>query len=226
MKTAVLLLVCAAVLLAKDRATQTKPSALDRYLAGAEAQPKAPAASAGSLWTSSSPMAGLGSDLRARRLHDALTIVVVDRASAVAKGTVKSSRAASASGGVNAAAGRLSPGGALPNLLELGSNRQLEGEGETSRETLLRTTLSARVIQVLPNGDLVVAGSKSVRINSEAQTVEVRGIVRPYDISPSNTVLSDQLSFLEVSVDGKGVVNDAVRRPNFLYRLLLGLLPF
>jgi flagellar L-ring protein precursor FlgH len=200
---------------------------LDRIIAEASAAEQTPAdQTSGSLWSPGGPLADLGSDLRARRLHDVITVVVQDSASALAKGTVKSGRTSSANARVSSLAGALPVAGALPNLLNLGSSQTLDGGGETSRETLLRTTLSARVTHVLPNGDLVVHGVKTVRVNSEAQTVEVRGIVRPYDISPANTVISDQLSFLEVSVDGKGVVNDAVRRPNFLYRLLLGVLPF
>jgi flagellar L-ring protein precursor FlgH len=108
----------------------------------------------------------------------------------------------------------------------MSSSASLDGEGETSRETVLSTTLSARVTHVLPNGLLVVQGQKSVRVNSEMQTVTVRGLLRPLDVSPRNTVFSDQIAELEVAVDGKGIVADAVRRPNILYRILLGILPF
>jgi flagellar L-ring protein precursor FlgH len=202
-------------------------SPLDRFLAEVDAaSTPAEGATPGALWAPGSSLLDLGSDLRPRRIGDAITIVVRDRASAVAKGSVKTARSSSANASVTALAGIPSAVGALPNLLDVQSDRTLNGEGLTSRETLLQTTLSARVTHVLPNGDMVVRGYKSVRVNSEAQTVEVRGIVRPYDISPANTIISDQLSFLEVAVDGKGVVNDAIHRPNFLYRLLLGLLPF
>jgi flagellar L-ring protein FlgH len=54
----------------------------------------------------------------------------------------------------------------------------------------------------------------------------VRGVVRPFDLTTGNAVQSDQIAMLEVSVAGKGVIGDAVHRPNILYRLLLGLLPF
>jgi flagellar L-ring protein precursor FlgH len=90
----------------------------------------------------------------------------------------------------------------------------------------LTTTLAARVTHVLPNGYLVVEGAKDIQVNSEHQSVTVRGMVRPADLSPGNVVRSDRLAQLEVHINGKGVVNDAVRRPFFLYRLLLGLLPF
>jgi flagellar L-ring protein precursor FlgH len=102
----------------------------------------------------------------------------------------------------------------------------LQGQGETSRETVLTTTLSARVTHVLPNGYVVLEGFKDVMINSERQVVTVRGVARWNDIGPANQVRSDRLANLEVRVQGKGVVEDAIRRPNFLYRLLLGILPF
>jgi len=78
----------------------------------------------------------------------------------------------------------------------------------------------------MPNGNLVVEGTKDVQINSEKQRVSVRGVVRWNDLTAANRISSDRLGELEVRVDGKGVVNDSIRRPNFLYRLLLGLLPF
>jgi flagellar basal body L-ring protein FlgH len=54
----------------------------------------------------------------------------------------------------------------------------------------------------------------------------LRGVIRPYDVSALNTILSDQVAELELTVNGKGVVGDAIHRPNFFYRLLRGLLPF
>ena len=65
-----------------------------------------------------------------------------------------------------------------------------------------------------------------VQVNSENQRITVRGVIRPVDLQPNNSIPSNQIGQLEVRVNGKGVVNDAVRRPFFLYRLLLGLLPF
>jgi flagellar L-ring protein precursor FlgH len=63
-------------------------------------------------------------------------------------------------------------------------------------------------------------------VNGEKQVVLVRGSIRPDDVSPANSVTSAQIANLEVSVNGKGVVGDSIRRPFILYRLLLGLLPF
>ena len=180
----------------------------------------------GSLWSADAPLSQLASDLRPRRVNDIVTIVVRDRASAIARGTSKSARSAQAAGGISSIFGNPPGGSRLPNMLSMGGASSVDGQGETSRETVLSTTLSARVTHVLPNGLLVVQGQKSVRVNSEMQTVTVRGLMRPVDVSPINTVFSDQVAELEIAVNGKGIVGDAVRRPNILYRILLGILPF
>jgi flagellar L-ring protein precursor FlgH len=111
-------------------------------------------------------------------------------------------------------------------LAGVSGDQQLAGEGTTSRDVVISTTLTARVAAVMPNGALIVEASKDVQINSERQTITVRGVVRPADIGASNIVRSDRLGQLEVRVNGKGVVGDAIKRPFILYRLLLGILPF
>jgi flagellar L-ring protein FlgH len=126
---------------------------------------------------------------------------------------------------IAAAAGITRVTGPLANLAGVSGDTQLAGQGATSRSTTVATTLTARVVAVLPNGALVVEAAKDVQINSERQTITVRGVLRPADIDATNSVRSDRLGQLEVRVNGKGVVGDAVRRPFFLYRILLGLLP-
>ena len=63
-------------------------------------------------------------------------------------------------------------------------------------------------------------------LRKERQSITVRGVVRQGDIDATNSVRSNRLGQLEVRVNGKGVVGDAIKRPFFLYRLILGLLPF
>ncbi|HYO82044.1 MAG TPA: flagellar basal body L-ring protein FlgH [Bryobacteraceae bacterium] len=221
-------LVCCAMAASVIAAKQKQPqeSALDRIIREAGGAGSAITGAAGSLWTPASPFNHLGADLRPRQLHDLVTVVVLDRASAIARGSVKSARAASASGGVQSIVGTPPGGNRLKELLSISGESNLDGAGETTRETVLRTSLSARVTHVLPNGLLVVEGQKAVRVNAETQVVTVRGLLRPVDVGFNNSIFSDQLAELEVSVNGKGVVGDAVRRPHFLYRLLLGVLPF
>jgi len=212
---------------ADKRKKAAEPSALDRYLQEALKQPAAPAQpSAGSLWAPSSRLTDLGSDVRAAQVDDLVTIVVAEQASAVATGATKTSRASTAQSKVAALAGPKSPSGAAQNLLNLNSSQALDGSGSTSRGATITTTLSARVTHVLPNGYLVLEGTKNVDVNSERQVVTVRGVIRAADLNTGNVINSNQIAQMEIKIDGRGVVNDAIRRPNILYRILLGLLPF
>ncbi|MEZ5351236.1 MAG: flagellar basal body L-ring protein FlgH [Bryobacteraceae bacterium] len=180
----------------------------------------------GSLYTPTGRLGDLGRDFRASQLDDVVTVVVSDRASALARGTTNSARKSAASASIGTLLGPVRAAGPLANLAGADSAVSLDGQGQTSRETVLTTTLSARVIHVYANGNLLVEGVKQIRVNSEMQTILVRGIARWNDIGPANRIGSDRLADLTVEVQGKGVVGDALRRPNFLYRILLGLLPF
>jgi len=146
--------------------------------------------------------------------------------SAVATGDVKTARASSAQSAITAAGGITRATGPLANLAKANTQTALQGQGETSRGAVLTANLSARVAQVLPNGYLVIEGTKRVQVSSENQVVTVRGVIRPVDLDLTNSIPSNRIAQMEVLVNGKGVVNDSIRRPNFLYRLLLGILPF
>jgi flagellar L-ring protein precursor FlgH len=210
---------------AKDKKNAVpQVSELDKYRGEVKGAQRAAETSPGSLWSPNARLLDIGADLRASRPGDIVTILVDEHASAVAKGTTKTTRASNVDASIGSAAGMVRP--ALNGMLKAGSSQSLAGDGETTRENTLRATLTARVSEVLPNGFLVIEGTKNITVNSETQTVAVRGVARPVDITTGNMVSSDRLALLEIKVNGKGVVNDAVRRPNFLYRLILGLLPF
>jgi flagellar L-ring protein precursor FlgH len=181
-------------------------------------------ASPGSLYSASGRLADSARDVRASEVNDIVTIVVHEAASAVVSGVSNSSRKSSANASITGAYGITTP--KLTNLLGLTSDSELAGSGTTSRNLALSTTISARVIEVQSNGNLVIEGIKDIGVNSDKQSITVHGVVRPADLSAANMVNSVQVAGLQIKVTGKGVVGDAVRRPNFLYRLLLGLLPF
>jgi flagellar L-ring protein FlgH len=229
MKLAILILFSVPIVFAAKKKAAPTPvqSPLDRYISDARARSlEAPSAAPGGIWSPGSRLADAARDLRASQLDDMLTILVVENASAVVKGSTKTQRTTSAKASVSSLAGITKTTGALANLAGLSGDQQLSGDGTTSRDIVISTTLTARVAAVMPNGALIVEAAKDVEINSERQTITVRGIVRPADIAADNTIRSDRLGQLEVHVNGKGVVGDAIRRPFFLYRLLLGLLPF
>lgn len=231
MKIARLVSISLSIVAAVSAAARKQPdgarSALDQYIEQAlSGAPAAPDTSPGSLYTRNGLLADGIRDLRASRIYDLVTIVIADKASAVSSGVSKTARKSSAKASVTALGGAVKATRPLANLANMANDQQLQGQGTTSRDSALTTTLTAQVTHVLPNGNLVVQGQKEIYVNSEHQFVTLRGIVRPDDLSPANQVASDRVAMLEVRVTGKGVVNDAVRRPNFLYRLLLGLLPF
>ncbi len=211
----------------RKKSKPPEPSALDRYVMEATAAARANNdASPGSLFSSMALLTNLACDLRASRVDDTVTVLVAENASAVSSGNVQTARASTAKASISALGGATKATGALANLFGSTGDQELKGSGTIGRSTVISTTLGTRVVRVLPNGYLVIEGVKEIRVSSEQQVITVRGVVRPADLSPGNVVQSDLIAQLEVSVNGKGVVGDAIKRPFFLYRLLLGLLPF
>jgi flagellar L-ring protein precursor FlgH len=219
------LAVCAAAAGKKPKPAAQSP--LDHFVSDARARSlEAPPPTPGGMWTPASRFADAARDLKASQVDDIITVLVVESASAVSKGTTKTARTSSTKNSVAALGGITKAAGPWANLAGVSGDTQLNGQGTTSRDVVISTTLTARVSGVLPNGGMLVEATKEIEINSERQLITVRGIVRPADVSSENTVRSDRLAQLEVRVNGKGVVGDAIKRPFILYRILLGLLPF
>lgn len=225
-----LICVCAAAGANSNSKKQQKkppaPSPLDQYLKSATSASTEDKAEPGAIWSPSSRLDDLAEDLRARRVNDVVTIVVTETINASATGASTTERASSANASITSLVGPKSPTGGLANLLNHSGDQKLNGTGTTTRTTTLDATLSARVVKTLPGGLLYIEGSKDLQVNSEQQNITVRGVIRATDITTLNTVASAQIADMEVRLNGKGVVGDAIRRPNALYRLLLGLLPF
>ena len=201
-------------------------SPLDQYLKSAMTPSAEDIPAPGAIWSASSRLDDLAEDLRARHINDVVTIVVTETINAAATGASTTERASSANAAVTSLVGPKSPTGGLANLLNQTGDQKLNGTGTTTRTTTLNATLSARVVKVLPGGLLYIEGSKDLQVNSEQQAITVRGVIRATDITTLNTVGSTQIADMEIRLNGKGVVGDAIRRPNALYRLLMGLLPF
>jgi flagellar L-ring protein FlgH len=179
----------------------------------------------GSLWSSNGAMTNLQADYKASRLNDLVTILVVQRTTAQASGNVGTQRDFNTNSGISGLAGHINVSG-LNNLLTAQSSTKLKGTGSTDASTTMNTSLAGQVIAVLPNGNLVVEAERLVTINSQKETMLVRGVLRPGDIGPDNSALSTALSSLEVELKGKGVVSDAIRSPNPLMRAILWVIGF
>ena len=216
-----------ALFAAAKKAPTTPPPTLDQHVQEVNDRSRQlSSATPGSLYFPTGRLGDSVRDVRASQVYDLVTIVVLDNSSAVSTGVTNTARKSSVAAAVTSLAGPKSPTGALANLANASNNTQLQGQGTTSRGTTIATNVTAEVTTVLPNGNLVVKGQKDISVNGEKQVITIQGIVRPEDLSPVNEVVSDRVARMEILVNGKGVVNDAVKRPFVLYRVLLGLLPF
>jgi len=181
---------------------------------------------AGSIWTPQSPYSDMASDYKARNINDLIVIQVVESTTAAEDGAVKSARTFSASSGISAFMGLPGPTAGIQNIFSPNSSRTLNGQAQTSSDSALSTSLSGRVVEVLPNGFLVIEAVRQMFMNNQHQTVIIHGVVRPGDINSANAVPSTAISNLEVELKGKGVISDGVAPPNGLVRLILKLVGF
>jgi flagellar L-ring protein precursor FlgH len=179
----------------------------------------------GSLWRDASPLTDLYADLRARRVGDVLTIKVVENAEALKSASTKTSRDSSLSASVTSFFGApLNYGGFKPEAAGSMTN-DFEGSGTTQRKDTLVATLTAKVVDVLPQGLMRVEGYREVIINHERQYIILRGVVRPEDVSTDNTVLSSAVADAQIAYSGVGVVSDK-QRPGWMTRILDHIWPF
>ena len=215
------------VLLASTPPKQDSEQNREAYIARVQQQasPLPPATTAGSLWLPSGVLADISADYKARNLGDTVTLLVAETTTAQSTGDTNSQRTFQTASAITALPGKLKTGGVNP-LFGANSSTALKGQGETDAGSNLTTTLAGRVIALLPNGNMVVEAERHVLINSQHETMLVRGVLRPGDIGPNNTAPSTALANLEIELKGKGVVTDSISRPNPFMRALLWLIGF
>ncbi len=179
----------------------------------------------GSLWLPDGDLNDASTDYKARKLNDTVMISVSVQTTAAQEGDIGSSRTFSTTSAVTGLAGKINTGGLNP-LLNANSSTSLTGKGTTDSSTTFQTNLMARVVAVLPSGNLVLEAKRNIFLNNQHEDVIVHGVVRPGDIGASNTVPSYALSDLEIEMKGKGIIADSTRPPNAITRALLWLVGF
>ncbi len=201
-------------------------ASLSSYLERVRAENSNIQAVPGSIWTDSGRLTRMATDVRAMRPHDLISVVVSESLAASTDGTVKNSRASNASSAISGLIGTLHSGNALQDLVNQTSSSGLNAQGASATNSSLSTTFGGQVIEVLSNGMLVIEAARQVEFSQQTQTIILRGLVRPEDISQQNQVLSTAISSLELEVRGKGIINDYTHRQNVLVRLLQRVLIF
>jgi len=201
-------------------------AALKSYIERVRAQQAAEVRTPGSIWSSDGRMVRLGTDAKAFRLHDVVMIVVSESLTASTDGQVKNSRASNASSSVTSLFGKLKTANSMQNLLGMTAASGLTAQGQSTTDSSLTTTFGAEVMDVLPNGMLVVQATRQLTFSQQTQLIKLRGLVRPEDVSAQNQVQSTAMTDLELEVTGKGIVNDSTYRQNPIVRFLEKMLVF
>jgi flagellar L-ring protein precursor FlgH len=185
----------------------------------------------GSLWQDDAPLISMFADQKARTVGDIVTIKIAESSAATNKASTATDRSSSLSASVDAFFNmekRFPADQPFFNPFSRvagGVESDFQGNGTTKRSGDLNAYITALVTQVLPNGNLVVTGSREVLINSENQIIQLTGVVRPRDISADNQVLSTYVADARISYSGTGVVNDR-QKPGWLTNIVMKVWPF
>ena len=183
----------------------------------------------GSIWQASS--IALTEDGKARRVGDIVTIIVTETASASKQAATATGRSSQISAGIPNMLGLeeskiiTSNFADLSKLLNASASSSFDGSGSTSRKETLTATISAKVVDVLPNGNLKIEGRRNVKVNYEDQIVTVKGTIRQRDITAENTINSIYVADAQISYSGEGIITDR-QKPGWMMNILDKLWPF
>lgn len=167
----------------------------------------------GSLFTNGD---NLFSDTKAMRVNDIVTVIIEERVSQSSQASKKLNEANTNAGGVFDAtiSGSASLGGKTLfnlgktgiglNLPTMNSNRSFQGSGTQQRNELFQTTISARIVKVLKNGNYFIVGRREVYLDGQKQIIEVSGVIRPEDIGADNTINSKYISDAKIVYKTEG----------------------
>jgi flagellar L-ring protein precursor FlgH len=155
----------------------------------------------------------LVSNIKARKVGDLITIIITERATANATSKTRANNKSESRGGP--ALGWLD----FIKPWDMTVENKYLGDGDTQRDGSLRAEISARIVEVLENGDFRVEGTRMVNINGEKQLIEITGFCRGRDIDADNTILSTYISEAQIAYNGSGIINDT-SQPGVVTRVL------
>ncbi|OVE80550.1 hypothetical protein BVY03_06200 [bacterium K02(2017)] len=185
----------------------------------------------GSLWVDTYSSHMYTNLHRASRIGDMVTILIEEVASGTESAQTKTERKSRHGLSLNGLFGLVTKltsaitGFEGSRAIDVEHNNKHDGKGETKRKGELQAKLTARVIKVLKNGDMMIRGQKNIKVNNEEQSLIVEGFIRPYDINSDNTIMSTFISDARITFNGFGTVSDK-QKPGWLTRILDHILPF
>jgi flagellar L-ring protein precursor FlgH len=162
-------------------------------------------------------------DHRARLVGDTITVQIVERISASATSTSNIEKVGSAEGGITALPGIAANSFGRASAGANASNK-FDGKGGTENVNEFTGTITATVVEVLPNGHLIIAGEKQIGVNANVDVLRFSGQVDPRAIQTGNAVQSAQIANVRVEQRGRGQIAEA-QRIGWLGRFFLNVLP-
>jgi len=190
-----------------------------------------PQPQAGSIWPGENAKNSLFADAKARYVNDIVTIIIEEDAEGGNTASTNTARDTSTSTGISALLGLdqsiLNRNANMGGKISVGgsSNNSLKGTGDTKRGGKLDARLSARVVDIMDNGNLIIEGKRQLTVNAEDQYLVITGVIRPEDITTENTITSRYIADARIIYTGEGVINDKMR-PGWLTRVVDWVWPF
>jgi flagellar L-ring protein precursor FlgH len=173
----------------------------------------------GSLFVAS--RSDLFTDLRAAQIGDIIVVQIVENSSANNKNETSADRTSS----INAQIPELFNVTKEKPIIKASTSTKHESEGEINRTDTMTASIACTVIEVLPNNNLILRGSREIQVNGETQFMTIQGIVRPNDVTAENTVLSTQVADARIYYNGQGWLSDK-QKPGWAARLVDHIWPF
>ena len=187
----------------------------------------------GSLFANSD---NLFSDTKAKKVNDIVTVIITEKVKQSSQSSKKLSEANSDTGGLfdMSVSGNLNwrgkqktigKTGISLNLPSMNSSRTFNGTGSQNRQEDFQTTISARIVKVLKNGNYYIFGSREIYIDGQKQIIEVSGVIRPEDIDPNNQIDSKYISDAKIKYVTEGSLKEYTT-PNWFVKFWNKIAPW
>lgn len=163
-------------------------------------------------------------DRRARNVGDTITINLVERNTAQKNANASAGRESSLTGGITAAS-KVPLSGLAGLNAEAGVTSDFTGKGAAAANNVFNGTITVTVIDVYPNGNLLVSGEKMVAINQGNEFIRFSGVINPNTVTTSNTVQSTQVADARIEYRGSGFIDES-NTMGWLQRFFVAILPF
>jgi len=166
----------------------------------------------GSLFSSGG---NLFSDTKAKRVNDIVTVVITEQISQSSQASKKLNESNTDKGGlldatftagayVNGTRVGLNKTGVELGFPSMNSNRTFQGSGSQQRNEKFETTITARIVKVLANGNYYIYGTRELYVDGQKQIIQISGVIRPEDISPDNTIDSKYIADAKIAYKTQG----------------------